>query len=560
MPVGRSSCRAREPLVIGRPRKVLKNLSSSGRRGPMNRPVVVPVRARTPGALVGIAYMGFAVWFFANDAGPTTRTAVANLAYPLIGLGVAWLAWLAHAHATAPRARRGWALFAAAMAARAAADTCWFWLETVTHQSPYPSIADVGYTASYVLMFVAVWQLGSPRQGLDRRSLALDLATVTTGALILVWYLLLAQITDSSQALVQHALAVGYPVADALLVTAAVALLLRRPAWLSARALVLLTAGLVAWAGADVLWTRLSLGSDYAGGDWIDLVWLGAMVCWGAAAHCARHDVAAPARALPLVRVEQVVPYVGLAMGYFVLLAKVTESQFRSFGVAVVGSLLLGVFLAARQSAVKRDHVTLLARYYDLATIDALTGLLRREALIDEAERALVRAKASNEIVSILMIDVDRFKLVNDEYGHAAGDAVLMTVSQLCRDLRRGNDVMGRFGGDELVALLPGVDQEGALTVARRLIETVASRPTMIHGAALPVTLSIGAADSGGDEPLIALMARADDALYRAKAAGRGVAVGYRCPLPPGEMTDEDRVGPHRSSGPARPGTGPGVS
>jgi diguanylate cyclase (GGDEF)-like protein len=380
-------------------------------------------------------------------------------------------------------------------------------------------------------MFVAVWQLGAPRRGLDRRSLTLDLATVTTGALILVWYLLLTQITDSSQSMLQQGLAVGYPVFDTLLVTAAVSLLLRRPAWLSTRALAFLTAGLVAWAGADILWSRLSLGSGYSGGDWIDLIWLGAMVCWAAAAHCARHDIALPARALPMVRVEQVVPFAGLAMGYCVLLAKLSESEFRSFGVAVLGSLLLGLLLAARQSAVKRDHVALLARYYELATIDALTGLLRREALIDEAERALVRAKALHEVVSILMIDVDRFKQVNDQYGHAAGDAVLMTVSQMCRELRRGNDVMGRFGGDELVALLPGVDQEGALVIGRRLIESVATRPTMIHGAALPVTLSIGAADSGGDEPLIALMARADDALYRAKGAGRGIAVGYRSPL-----------------------------
>jgi diguanylate cyclase (GGDEF)-like protein len=125
------------------------------------------------------------------------------------------------------------------------------------------------------------------------------------------------------------------------------------------------------------------------------------------------------------------------------------------------------------------------------------------------------------------MIDVDRFKQVNDAFGHAAGDAVLMTVAELCRSVRRAGDVMGRFGGDELIAILPGTDEQAALGLAHRLIRAVSARPTVIDGHQVPVTLSIGAADSGGDEPLIAVLARADAALYRAKAFGRGVAVGY---------------------------------
>jgi diguanylate cyclase (GGDEF)-like protein len=214
-------------------------------------------------------------------------------------------------------------------------------------------------------------------------------------------------------------------------------------------------------------------------------------------------------------------------MGYGTLVAKLDDPRFGSFWVAVLGSLLIGLLLAARQSAVKRDHVALLARYFELATVDNLTGLLRRDALISEAESALAQAKNSNSSVSVLMIDVDRFKQVNDAFGHAAGDAVLMTVAELCRSVRRAGDVMGRFGGDELIAILPGTDERGALGLAERLIRAVSARPTMIDGHQVPVTLSIGAADSGGDEPLIAVLARADAALYRAKANGRGVAVGY---------------------------------
>ena len=474
-----------------------------------------------------VVYVAFVVWFFTNDATTMRQTAVADLTYVVVGVLVTWLAWAAHVHASALRARRGWALFAAAMGARVLADVSWFWIEVVEHGEPFPSVADVGYAASYLLMFAAVWSLGAPRRGLDRRSLALDLTTVVAGSFVLVWYLLLDEITRSSNPFLQQVLAIGYPVGDGLLLMACAALLLRRPEWLSTRALAVLIAGLLLWASADIAWTTLSLGDNYVGGDWLDLVWLGAIVCWGVAADTTRRDVESRTRALPLVRVEQLVPLVGVAMGYGTLVAKLDDARFASFGVAVLGSLLIGLLLAARQSAVKRDHVALLARYYELATIDDLTRLLRRDALIVEADRALVHAKNSNSPVSVLMIDVDRFKQVNDAYGHAAGDAVLMTVSELCRGVRRAGDVMGRFGGDELIAVLPGTDEHAALGVAQRLIQAVAARPTVIDGHHVPVTLSIGVADSGGDEPLLALLARADAALYRAKAGGRGVAVGY---------------------------------
>ncbi|MCU1501773.1 MAG: diguanylate cyclase/phosphodiesterase [Ilumatobacteraceae bacterium] len=486
------------------------------------------LKGRGAATVLIAVYVAFAVWFVSNTAGAALRTEVADLTYPVVGLLVCHQAWRAHVHATAARARSGWALFAAAMAARALADGCWFWVEAVRHQQPFPSIADIGYTASYLLMFVAVWTLGAPRRGLDRRSLALDLATVVAGSFVLVWYLLLDQITSLPTHLLQEVLAVGYPVGDGLLVMASAALLLRRPSWLSPRALALLIGGLIAWAAADVVWTRLSLGDNYTGGDWIDLFWLGAMVCWGLAADTTRRAVEPSTRALPMVRVEQLVPLAGVAMGYGALLTQLDNARFRELGVGILGCLVLGVLLAARQSAVKRDHVALLARYYELATVDALTGLLRREALIEAADRLLVRAQQSGSSVAVLMIDVDRFKQVNDQFGHAAGDAVLMTVSHLCRELRRDSDVVGRFGGDELIAVLPGIDQRAGLVVAGRLIEAVAKRPTMVGGSPVPVTLSIGATDSGGDEPLIAVLARADDALYRAKANGRGVAVGYR--------------------------------
>jgi diguanylate cyclase (GGDEF)-like protein len=473
-------------------------------------------------------YAAFVAWFLVNDASDWARTAVADAAYPLVALAVAGLAWTARVRVAHTRARRGWALFAAAMAARALADAAWFWIEAIRHAEPFPSVADVGYVTSYLLMFVAVWMLGAPRRGLDRRSLALDLAIVATGASILVWFLLLDEIISTTQGVLQQILAIGYPVADGLLLTATAALLLRRPQWLPTKSLSILAVGLVSWAAADITWTSLSLGSGYSGGDWLDLVWLGAMVCLGGSAFLAHDDGTSLAPPLPNIRMEQFVPLAGVAMGYAVLATKIAQSPFRSVGILTLGSLVLSALLAARQSSVKRDHVALLARYHDLATYDSLTGLLRRDVLLEHAERAIARAGERGEPVGVLMIDIDHFKQVNDAHGHATGDAVLEAISRLANALRSGNDAIGRVGGDELTAVLPGADEAAALRIAQRLIVSVAREPMNVHGIPVSVTLSIGVSDSLGHEPFSAVLDRADQALYRAKSSGRGVAMGFR--------------------------------
>ena len=503
---------------------------------------------RVPLASVGLvaAFVGYAAWFLLNDVGAETRTLVADLFYPLLCGAVACVAWAASRRSGTERARRAWALFAAAMLARASADMAWFWLEAVRHTEPFPSIADIGYGVSYLLMFAAVWQLGSPRRGLDRRSLTLDVAAVATGSFLLIWQLLLSRITEVALPIAQQVLSVGYPVGDAVLITVTVMLILRRPPWLPTSALILLTSGLLAWAAADVLWTGLLLGSDYAGGDWIDLIWLGAIVTWGVSADLCRHSTAPLSRELPQTRVEQVVPFVGLVMGQCALLAQLRVVSFRSSGVVIIGAALLCVLVVCRQSAVKRDHAALLDKYYEIATVDALTGLMRRETFIDKAEREITRASRAGSPLVVLMIDIDRFKGINDNHGHAGGDAVLATVSRLCLELRGSADLVGRLGGDELIVLLPDAHEANGLAVARRLLDQVARHPVLVEGRSVHVSLSIGVAESRGDEALVALMARADVALYRAKTAGRGIAVAHSAAVSP----EAARVLPGPSHGP----------
>jgi diguanylate cyclase (GGDEF)-like protein len=157
-----------------------------------------------------------------------------------------------------------------------------------------------------------------------------------------------------------------------------------------------------------------------------------------------------------------------------------------------------------------------------LATVDGLTGLRNRAWLDDSFPRQLQRSARAGQASALLMIDIDRFKLVNDEHGHLAGDAVLASVSRVLMSELRPQDLLARYGGEEFAVLLPGMDAPAARVIAERLRVSIASAHASEQGERLPpVTISIGLAVSDTEEALGSLLARADAALYRAKGSGR---------------------------------------
>jgi diguanylate cyclase (GGDEF)-like protein len=155
------------------------------------------------------------------------------------------------------------------------------------------------------------------------------------------------------------------------------------------------------------------------------------------------------------------------------------------------------------------------------ASLDALTGVLARGAMQEHGERLLAGARRHQRPLSALLLDLDRFKSVNDRLGHEAGDAMLRHVAARAKLVLRGEDALCRLGGDEFVALLPNTDATGARIVADRLRASLAEAPLVVHGHALAVTVSIGVAETVvGAGDLDALLRRADTAMYAAKHAG----------------------------------------
>mgnify|MGYP000303690752 CR=1 FL=1 len=161
------------------------------------------------------------------------------------------------------------------------------------------------------------------------------------------------------------------------------------------------------------------------------------------------------------------------------------------------------------------------------ASHDALTGLPNRCAIEEMAGRETARAARHGYPLSVLMMDLDRFKAVNDTYGHEAGDAVLKAFAEIAKKNLRQGDVIGRFGGEEFLALLPVSDREAAIRVAERIRTAVSSRPVSHAGSAIPLTVSIGVAVSDADSVSSQDAIRAaDSALYAAKRGGRNQVIG----------------------------------
>ena len=158
-----------------------------------------------------------------------------------------------------------------------------------------------------------------------------------------------------------------------------------------------------------------------------------------------------------------------------------------------------------------------------LAAQDELTGLANRRAVIAALERDVARSLRTREALALMMVDVDHFKQVNDRHGHLAGDAVLRHVAGLLRDRVRAQDIVGRYGGEEFLVVLPDTGLDGARHLALQLCTAVQATPCVWNGQTIAVTVSIGVF-GGRLEPQDhwdLLLHAADSALYRAKESGR---------------------------------------
>ena len=233
---------------------------------------------------------------------------------------------------------------------------------------------------------------------------------------------------------------------------------------------------------------------------------------------------------------------------FFVFPVLYGASQLRPPGSAVmtvsalVGELVVAAQLPYRQTVAETGYVAavlvtvsvmltlsskrnarLIEHLERIATVDPLTGLVTRR-VFDEAAASAIAGRAGAEGTSLVLLDIDNFKAINDRYGHPGGDEVLVQLAKLLlTDMRRG-DVVCRLGGDEIAVLMPGCPRDDARVRAEQKLGEVRSHVFRLAGnEAVHISVSIGLAHAPTDaEDVRTLYSRADAALYRAKAAGRG--------------------------------------
>jgi two-component system cell cycle response regulator len=406
--------------------------------------------------------------------------------------------------------------------------------------APVPSVADVGWMLRYVVALAAVLiglRVGSLLRG---ASALLDAMLVAVGVAALCWRLFISGLIPGTWTYAEVT-TLAYAVFAVSIMSVVIGVLLsgHRRVPLS---MLLVCAAFGVSAVGDMGFSYLVVANSYSaafsGASWWNMFWEAAAVLMCLAAVLAARQREGAGERPELDRDVAVLPALVavITVGGLALADSARAGRLNTLTLGVAGLMVAG--LLVRQSMALRDRTRMADTLHRAAMTDGLTALYNRrfmeELLRIEAERA-VRNRSP---LSVIMIDLDRFKNINDEYGHAAGDAVLAQTADRLRHAVRSCDVTARYGGEEFVCLLPDTSEDTALEVAEQLRVAVCSTPAAVtHGSSAVLTASLGVAtvEPGDRESTVEvdLLVQADQALYRAKASGRNQVVGSRRPAPP---------------------------
>jgi diguanylate cyclase (GGDEF)-like protein len=415
-----------------------------------------------------------------------------------------------------PRSRRAWRFITVAFVCRWIAHVSWFVEDGLLQTTRYPTIADYWFLAFVPFMLIGLLLLpGSRRTRTDRIKLALDSLIVGASAFMVFWYLVLGPLSVAEEAqFTGLAYSAALPIGELLLILALATLLLRRSTEADATVR-LLAAAIGAFVVADTSYAYFQLHDGFASGNWPDLFWATGCYLLALAAHrrCRQDENAAAGG--PRTGTNWL-PYGAIGLAYALLGIIAGGQGLYPLGGMIIGAIVLTSLVVARQMYALRENRV-------LAVTDALTGLANRTLVNERLAQLSQQPVRDGRYAAIMLIDLDRFKPINDQYGHDAGDAVLAAVAAAIRSVVRAGDTAGRLGGDEFAVILqnlPGRDI--AERIAQRLVDAL--RTPVIFGAhLLAVEASIGVAIRDEDSTdAERLLQHADTAMYAAKRSGRG--------------------------------------
>ena len=415
-----------------------------------------------------------------------------------------------------------WHVLAAGMALWAVGMALYSWHRHANPIPRFPSLADVAYLAAYPLIAGALLMFARSR-GRERRPTALlDSAIVTLGVGLLSWVFLIQPIWASDgQPALSRLVALAYPLGNVLLLGALVRLAnAPGPGRTVSRLLAASIGGMLVAQSLAQAVASVPIIDNHS--SFVDPAWVVFFVLAGAAAlHPSTRVLSSPAAAAEdTMHVGRIVRLVAATMtGPAILVGELVARVPLDVWTVIVASALMMLLILARMIRMVRQLQEQSEWLVQLADTDPLTGLPNRRALTAEV---LVRLADQGRHRALLLLDLDKFKEVNDSMGHHVGDQLLVQVGTRLSEHLRTGDLLARLGGDEFAVLLDDAGHDEAIDVTVKLCAALAE-PFTLDGVALHSSVSVGISlfpDDGRD--LSTLLRKADIAMYKAKTSGNG--------------------------------------
>jgi len=451
-----------------------------------------------------------------------------------------------------------------------------YYEQTLREATPFPSWADAGYLSAYPFLLLGILLLSTQPMPISSRTRVLfDGLMIMTALVTLSWYFILGPtVLQGGETVFAKIVGTAYPSADLVIIFCLV-LLSFRSRDVSLRPV---TRVLAVALTIIVITDSVTLQETYATGGLIDIGWpLGYMLV-GLAAHMFRLIVARKAAQEATEQTvtapvspsdrqqfwQSVLPYLLiLVVGMLaVALQYIGDVDTTLRNGVYVGGAILTALVVFRQILAIRETIgynTTLhsmheqlqqknhalgeanARLEALATTDPLTGLPNHRALVTDLDQELERAQRYQRSCSILFLDIDHFKAINDGFGHSAGDIVLREFASIISSSLRGIDTVGRWGGEEFIVILPETNRSEIESLAERIRKIVAAHAFSVGGG-LRLTCSLGIATYPYDAAeRDALLEAADKAMYCAKKLGRNQARAIHDPAVKALLLEEDK-------------------